>query len=108
AVGAAIHRLYGAFVAPRTVVRALVAGACGYAVAHFVPHTSAVGAAAACVLGALGYAIALALVRELGRDDLALVQRVLARRARCSRPTVSARSRRSCRRASREARRARS
>src|SRR5690606_28379213 len=30
AVGAAIHRLYGAFVAPRTVVRALVAGACGY------------------------------------------------------------------------------
>jgi stage V sporulation protein B len=82
AVGVTIHRLFGAFVAPLTVVRALAAGACGYAVARVVPHQSALGALAACVLGALAFGFALVVLRELGRDDLALVQRVIARRAK--------------------------
>ncbi|UJR85932.1 Hypothetical protein I5071_80120 [Sandaracinus amylolyticus] len=81
-VGMTIHRRFGAFVAPLTAVRALIAGACGYGVAYVVPHQSALGALAACVLGALAYVVALVVVREIGAEDLALVKRVIARRQR--------------------------
>lgn len=81
AVGVTIHRIFGAFVAPLSVLRALLAAGCAFAVARFVPHQSALGALAACVSGALSFALALVVLRELGPEDLALVQRVIARRA---------------------------
>jgi stage V sporulation protein B len=80
AVGLAIHRLFGAFVRPLSALRAIAAAACGWMVAHAIPHSSALGALGACVGGALAYVAALALTREIDAADLALVRRVISRR----------------------------
>lgn len=80
AVGLTIRQLFGAFLPPLSALRAIAAGACGWAVAHFVPHANALGALSACVLGALAYFVALVSLRELGAADLALVKRVISRR----------------------------
>lgn len=80
AIGFTIHKLFGAFLRPLSAIRTIAAGACGWLVAHFVPHGAALGAVIACVGGALAYFAALAVLREIDAADLALVKRVIFRR----------------------------
>lgn len=77
--GWTIHALFGAFLAPLSLLRSLIAAAAGAAVAHAVPHASRSGALLALIAGGLAYLAALAIVRELGAEDLALARRVLRR-----------------------------
>jgi stage V sporulation protein B len=77
AAGTAVYLRFRAFLPILSAVRATTAAAVGFAIARFVPHTSAPGALAACALGAVGFLVALALTRELGAADFALIRRVL-------------------------------
>ncbi len=79
AVGLALHERFGAFIAPRTAVRALAAAALGWTVAHLLPSHSALLALRALVAGGLSYVLALIVTRELGSADFALL-RGIARR----------------------------
>ncbi len=79
-VGVLVHRACGAFLAPLTVARALLAGAAAFAVAWYVPHASRVMAIVACALGVAAYVGVLAITREIGARDLALVASALKSR----------------------------
>lgn len=79
AAGVVVARRYGAFLPPRSVVRALAAAALAWAVARAVPHDTAAGAVLACAGSALAYLAALALLREIGEDDLSLLRRIVRR-----------------------------
>ncbi|MFW6049784.1 MAG: lipopolysaccharide biosynthesis protein [Myxococcota bacterium] len=81
-VGAMVHRTFGAFLPPASVVRSLIAAAAGWAGAHFVPHDTAPTALLALVVGFLAYGLALLAVREVRPRDLAAVRRVLGGRPR--------------------------
>jgi O-antigen/teichoic acid export membrane protein len=82
AVGLVIYRSFGAFLSPLSAARAFAAGACGWAMAHAFPHTTALGAFGACVVGFIGYLAALMLFRELGFKDWALLRSVLSTRSK--------------------------
>lgn len=73
-----VARRFGAGAIPwPTYARASIAGAAGFAVARWVPHAGRIDSLGALVLGALASLVALALTRELGADDVALVRRLV-------------------------------
>ncbi|MGE3632170.1 MAG: lipopolysaccharide biosynthesis protein [Sandaracinaceae bacterium] len=79
ATGYSVYVMFGALIPMRSVVRGAIAGAVGFATAYFVPHTSVVGVLGAMIGGAIAYALTLAITGEVGKEELALVQRVLKR-----------------------------
>jgi stage V sporulation protein B len=76
----AVWKSFGAYAPALSVVRILVAGAAAFGVARFVPHESKMMAFAALVAGGVTFLAALAVTRELGKDEIALVRRVLGRK----------------------------
>lgn len=79
-VGLTVWRAFGAFLPARSALRALAAGALGFAAARFVPHGTALGALAALLAGALAYALALVVTGELGRRELEAARAIVRRR----------------------------
>ncbi|MCA9604109.1 MAG: hypothetical protein KC619_00820, partial [Myxococcales bacterium] len=79
AIGVLVYRAFGTFVPVLSVVRGLVAGAIGFGVARVIPHGSAVMAVVALGGGFLAYLTTLAITRELGKEELAALRRVLKR-----------------------------
>ncbi len=76
----AVYRRFGTFVPLATAIRGALAAAAGYAVARYaIPSTTFVGLVAAPLLGFATYGVVLAVTRELGADEVALVRRVLGR-----------------------------
>lgn len=80
--GAVVYRRFGAFLNPLSSARILVAASVGFFVARNTPHATLVGALLALVAGGLAYLVALALVRELGQEDLQAVRAIIAKRSR--------------------------
>lgn len=80
AVGYAVNARFGAFLAPASTLRILVAGAVGFVVARVVPSTTAAGALAALCAGGGAYLVALFRIRELGATEIALVRGIVSRR----------------------------
>ncbi len=74
-----VRRALGAWVPWRTAVRGLLAAVVGFVVARLVPHGTRPLALLALVAGGLAYLGALAVLREVAREDVALVRRVLGR-----------------------------
>jgi stage V sporulation protein B len=71
---------FGAGVLPwSTYARGALAGGAGWAVAHFVPHHGRLDSLLALALGALASLAVLAISRELGAADVALVRRLVRR-----------------------------
>ena len=79
AVGVVVHRQFGAFLPPVSVLRGLVAAAAATAVAHYVPHASRVMALVALTAGGLTYLALLVATREVGRTELDLVRKIARR-----------------------------
>jgi stage V sporulation protein B len=79
AAAIAVHRRFGAFIAPATAVRALSAAAVGAAVAYAIPHATRGAALLALIGGGVSYLAVLLLARELGRDDLARIASLVRR-----------------------------
>lgn len=79
ATGFAVYRIFGALIPVASALRGSVAAVIAYAVAHFVPHGGAIGAVGALAAGASAYLVTLVITREVGREDLALVRRVMGR-----------------------------
>ncbi len=77
AVAVAVYRHFGAFILPLTACRAVLAAAVGFWVAHALPHDTRVLALPALIAGAIAYSLALLVLREIGRDDVEAVRRVL-------------------------------
>jgi O-antigen/teichoic acid export membrane protein len=73
------QRFGGGAIPIASFVRTSIAGAAGFAVAHVVPHASRFAGLGALVLGAVASLVVLAISRELGAADVALVRRVLRR-----------------------------
>jgi O-antigen/teichoic acid export membrane protein len=82
AMGTAVYRRFGAFIAPSSALRALLAAALGFAVARVVPSDGKLLALGALSAGAIAYAVALIALRELTRADLDAVLAIVARRRR--------------------------
>jgi stage V sporulation protein B len=82
AIGVAVYLRFGAFIAPLTAVRSLVAAACGFGVARALIGESKLAALIALVAGGLCYVAVLIATRELGRAELAAIERVVRGRAR--------------------------
>lgn len=74
-----VHARFGAFIAWSSCLRALLAGAIGWTVAHAVPSHSALTALVALCAGGLAYIAALIATRELGSADLAVLRKVARR-----------------------------
>jgi stage V sporulation protein B len=81
AVGTAalVRRELGAFLPAATLLRTLAAGAVGFAVAAALPHEGRLETIGTLVVAGLAYLGTLALLRELGREDLAILRRILGR-----------------------------
>lgn len=75
-----VWRAVGSLMKPTTLVRVLVALAVAIAVGRFLPYWSKVLTLAQAALVGAVYVAVLLLSRELGKDDLGMVQRVLRRR----------------------------
>ncbi len=80
AIGTAVYLRFGAFIAPTTMLRTLIAAAAGYWAARIVPAETKLMSLVALIAGGLGYVAALVAVREIGRSDLDAVLRVVRRR----------------------------
>jgi stage V sporulation protein B len=76
----AVWLRFKAFIEWPTAVRTLLAAGAGFAVAHAVPTSSKPMALVALIAGGVAYLIALVLVRELGKQDLDTVLRVVRRK----------------------------
>ena len=77
---AIVARRFGALAIPwSTYVRGSLAGSAGFAVAHFAPHSGRVDSLFALILGALASLTTLAITREIGAADVALVRRLFRR-----------------------------
>jgi stage V sporulation protein B len=81
AIGIAVYKRFGAFIAPGTAVRVLFSAGVGWLVAHAVPAHSALLALGALVAGGLTFVTALLATRELGAADFELLRKI-ARPAR--------------------------
>lgn len=79
AAAVAVKRVAGAVVAPATLVRVVVAVAVAAAAAHYLPPAGKLVTPLYAIAVGLIYAIVLIATRELGREDLKLVTRVLGR-----------------------------
>ncbi len=66
-------------IAPLTGVRALVATAVGWCVAHYVPHGSRLMALVALAAGFFAFLLTLVATRELRREDLGAIRSALGR-----------------------------
>jgi stage V sporulation protein B len=77
--GVLVYRAAGAIVAPLSAVRVIAAIAIAVTIGRFLPEGSKVFTVACMLIVGLCYLVLLVLSRELGRADLALFQRVLAR-----------------------------
>ena len=76
-----IYRRFGTFIAPLSALRVLVASGVGFCAARMMPHSTALGAVAALVVGGMSYAGTLVLIRELAaRDFQAVVDAMGGRR----------------------------
>ncbi len=74
-----VYRRFHAFIAPKTALRGLAAGAVSYAVAAFFPHETRLLAAAALILGGLSFIGTLFVLRELDRSDIESAREILKR-----------------------------
>lgn len=79
AIGVIVYRRFGTFVPPLSVLRGAIAGVVAFACAHFIPQGSIAGAVAALAGGFFAYGAVLLVLREIGRDELEAVRRVLGR-----------------------------
>lgn len=80
-LGAAVmYRAFHAFLPVASMVRAAIAAAVGFGVAHYIPHASAVMALVALAGGFLSYLATLAALRELRRADLEVAFSIVKRR----------------------------
>jgi len=79
AVGFVVYRSFGAFVPAATAARALLAAAAGFAVARVIPHDPSPWGIVAATGGGLTYLLVLAVTREIGREDLDALKRVIRR-----------------------------
>lgn len=77
-----VRRAAGAVVAPLSLVRVVFAVAVTVSVGRWLPDHGKLFTVLYAGLLALGYSLALVLLRELGRADLAMVSNVVARRKR--------------------------
>jgi stage V sporulation protein B len=80
AIGVAVYLRFGAFIAPLSAARMLVAAACGFGVARALVGQSKLAALLALVAGGVCYVVVLIVTRELGRAELEAVERVVRRR----------------------------
>lgn len=78
-LGLVVQRFGAGALPTATVIRGALAGAAGFATAHLLPHTGRLDSLLALALGALASLALLALSRELGAADLALVRRLVRR-----------------------------
>lgn len=81
-VGLTIWRAFGAFLPIVSGLRALLAGAAGFATARFVPHGTAIGALSALIAGGVVYLIALVITGEIGRRELDAARAIVRRRTK--------------------------
>jgi len=77
AVGAAVYARFKAFLQLKSTVRVLIAASVAWAVARALPSGSAPQALLALIGGGVAYLVTLAIVRELGQAEIAIVRRVL-------------------------------
>jgi stage V sporulation protein B len=80
AIGIAVYARFGAFIAPLTAARSLISAACGFGVARALVGESKLSALIALIGGGVCYVVALIATRELGKRELAAVERVVRRR----------------------------
>lgn len=78
--GGAVYLRFRAFLPIPSIVRALLAGAAGFAVAHHVPHQTALMAVLALAAGHLVYGLVLVLLRELRAEDFRTARSILLKR----------------------------
>jgi len=80
AMGTAVYLRFGTFIAPKTVLRTLLAASCAFLAARAVPADSKLLSLVALATGAASYVAALLVTRELAGPDLQAVLRVVRRR----------------------------
>lgn len=71
--GLSVYRRFGAFMPPLSALRTLLAAGVGYAVAGAMPSGTAIDALLALIAGGIAYLVALVVVREVGKQDLAVL-----------------------------------
>jgi stage V sporulation protein B len=76
----AVRAKLGAYVAPLSASRILIAGGAAWGVARVVPHGTAIGAVTALAAGSAAFGVALLVTRELGTEDLKRVLVVVGRK----------------------------
>jgi O-antigen/teichoic acid export membrane protein len=76
---ALVRQRFGAAIPWLSLARGSLAGAAGFAVARLVPHGGRLDSLLALVVGAIASLVVLAISRELGAGDVALLRRVLRR-----------------------------
>jgi stage V sporulation protein B len=81
-VGAIVRISYGAWIPPLSALRGLIAGGVGFVVAYYVPHQSRLTAILALAVGFFAYLAALAITGEIGKEEIASVQKIISRRKR--------------------------
>ncbi len=74
-----VYARFRALFAPITVLRALLAAGAAWSVAHFLPHQTRLMALVALAGGFVAFLLALLLLGELDREDVAVVRRVIGR-----------------------------
>lgn len=79
--GFVVHRLFGAFIAPITALRVLVAGAVAFGVARAIPHETRPMALVAILSAFAAYAVTLVVLREIGPRDRETLARILRRKS---------------------------
>jgi stage V sporulation protein B len=79
AIAVAVQLRFGAFIAPSSVARALLAAGIAWWVAHTLPTHGALLALVALVAGGLAYVATLIATRELGAADLELLRKIARR-----------------------------
>lgn len=78
-IGVVVYRGFGAFVPPLSVLRGLAAGAVAFGVARIFPHESALTAFAALVVGFFAYGATLLVLREIGREEIGALMKIVRR-----------------------------
>lgn len=76
---AVVYARFRALFAPLTVLRALLAAAAAWSAARFIPHETRLMALAALAGGFTTFLLALLVLREVSRDDVGALRRVLGR-----------------------------
>ncbi|NCQ59314.1 MAG: oligosaccharide flippase family protein [Myxococcales bacterium] len=77
--GSAVYYRFKTFIAPKTAARGGLAAAAAFATAYYVPHASRVTAIGALAAGFFVFLLALALLREISKQDIAAARKILGR-----------------------------